>query len=500
MTPLRLAYYAYLLVGGIRLLLNYLFRRSYNQYDLTVAVFTSVSASYLASLNVICLIVLAFVFDLEFVVRPHPRVAPMLVDLLVLNNRCGKEAKTKNDIVIKAVLPADRSTAANVAVQVKHSSPLSAVSSDAQHQGFSVSSLRPQLMLNWCQSVFYRSSCSSSISSLINTALPRSSARPLVHFRSFSRTTRNRLARYDYNTERFLVFSLPLDACLLTGGSGYYIVISIWPIYRSVWWFQMILYFVDLSVILAIFMYTFKIALFFYKLLPFVCYAWRLHVKEITGKAFKRPVKISAATAVELKNKRLFRQKSCPNNNNRFITSVSIKANYFMKEHTNLIIDLLHFNRHFASVLIFWYYMPLLFSSIFILCVLYFLPVVFIIKVHFFAFFCRLLLNIVTILTSQVYHSIIYLLMIGSYVILGSLSAVIKVLYTNGADEEMYRAQINSKNSGNGNRSSNALLRTKLKLMFYYEVLKTKKKVTFTFGPHARVENKWLLEVNMLKT
>ncbi len=88
--------------------------------------------------------------------------------------------------------------------------------------------------------------------------------------------------------------------------------------------------------------------------------------------------------------------------------------------------------------------------------------------------------------------------MIVSYVILGSLSAVIKVLYQSGADGELYRAQMSSGNVlGNGtNRNhGSALLRVKLKLMNYYEILKTKNHITFTFGHHAKVKNKWLLEV-----
>ena len=85
LTPLRLAHYAYLLVGGIRLLLNYVLREAYNRYDLPVAVFTEAAATYMSSLIVFFLILLAFVFDYAFLLRPHPKVAPMLVDLVVRN-------------------------------------------------------------------------------------------------------------------------------------------------------------------------------------------------------------------------------------------------------------------------------------------------------------------------------------------------------------------------------------------------------------------------------
>ncbi len=89
LTPLRLAYYAYLLGGGTRLLLNYLFQEAYNGYDLTLAVFTSIATSYLASLAIMIPIAVAFAWDLTLVVRPHPKVAPMLVDLLVRNRDRG---------------------------------------------------------------------------------------------------------------------------------------------------------------------------------------------------------------------------------------------------------------------------------------------------------------------------------------------------------------------------------------------------------------------------
>ena len=39
LTPLRLAYYAYLLVGAIRLILKPLFREAYHRYDLPVYLF-----------------------------------------------------------------------------------------------------------------------------------------------------------------------------------------------------------------------------------------------------------------------------------------------------------------------------------------------------------------------------------------------------------------------------------------------------------------------------
>ena len=144
-----------------------------------------------------------------------------------------------------------------------------------------------------------------------------------------------------------------------------------------------------------------------------------------------------------------------------------------MREHTKLLVALVHLNQHLASVLIFWYYFSVLFISVFILCLLYFLPVSFLIKV---------------------YYNVVYVLAIGSFAFLHRLSAVIKVLYSCGAADELYRVQMSCGNSG-----SRGILQFKLKLMSYYEVLRTKKKVTFTFGHHARVNNRWLMEVKIIK-
>ena len=111
LTPLRLAYYAYLLGGGTRLLLNYLFQEAYNGYDLTLAVFTSIATSYMSSLIVFFLILLAFVFDCAFLLRPHPKVAPMLVDLVVRNRGSVKQIKLKlkikclKNVCLKKCLP-----------------------------------------------------------------------------------------------------------------------------------------------------------------------------------------------------------------------------------------------------------------------------------------------------------------------------------------------------------------------------------------------------------
>ena len=82
LTPLRLVYYAYLLVGGVRLILNSILRKVYHQYDLSVYLFESAITHHMVGMAVLPCIGLFFVIDFTLVVRPHRKVAPMLVDLL----------------------------------------------------------------------------------------------------------------------------------------------------------------------------------------------------------------------------------------------------------------------------------------------------------------------------------------------------------------------------------------------------------------------------------
>ena len=322
-------------------------------------------------------------------------------------------------------------------------------------------------MLNLYRSIFYPKTLISS---------QRSSTCPLVYFRSFSRATRDRLALYDYYTENVLILVVPTYTYALTVCVYHYTVIATWPIYRNVLLIQVIQCFVDYTIVVAMLSYTLKEVMLFFKLLPLVCYAWHLHVKEITRRAFNRvPMKTAVAVAVaEDKNKQnLFKHKFHPNTNSHSIISSSIRTTHFMREHTKLLVALVHFNRHFASVLIFWYYFSIFFISVSILCLLYFLPVPFFVKV---------------------YYNGVFVLTIGSFALLLFLSPVIKVLYSGGAGE-LYRVQMNCVKCGVGG----GILQFKLKLMSYYEVLRTKKKVTFTFGHHARVNNRWLMEVKIIK-
>ena len=465
LTPLRLAHYAYLLGGAIRIYLNYVFREAYDRYDLPLAVFTRLTTSHSSSLVVLLLILLVIVFDYVLLLRPHPKVAPMLLDLVVHNRG---SVKWEERMFFKCFFKQTKNVFAFFCLTItaadlgcSHSSQLSSNSGALKH--FNVAIL--QKLINLWQSILHNS---------ILVSSSQSSTCPLVYFRSFSRATRNQIALLDYYTENFLILFVPFLNYGISAIIIHYIVIAVWPLYRDVLLIQIIQYFADYFIVLALTFYTFKKFILFYKLLPLVCYAWLLHGREITRRAFRVPMKMVAVAVVEDKNKRnLFRHKLHPNKNKHSITSVSIRTTHFMREHTKLLVDLVHFNQHFASVLIFWYYFSIFFISVSILCLLYFLPVPFFVKV---------------------YYNGVFVLTIGSFALLLFLSPVIKVLYSGGAGE-LYRVQMNCVKCGVGG----GILQFKLKLMSYYEVLRTKKKVTFTFGHHARINNKWLLEVKNAK-
>ncbi len=80
--PLRLAYYAYLLLLTVRLCLNSFFRGAYNQYDLSMFLLDRLVSHHLLGLALAPYNLLTVIFDYFLAVHPHRTVAPMLTDLL----------------------------------------------------------------------------------------------------------------------------------------------------------------------------------------------------------------------------------------------------------------------------------------------------------------------------------------------------------------------------------------------------------------------------------
>ncbi len=89
--PLRLAYYAYLTMGALRLTLYSVLREQYTRYDLATEVLDSVTTHHLIGLCLVPFIGLCIAYDYLLCVKAHQKVAIILVDLLVINQ--GLKAK-----------------------------------------------------------------------------------------------------------------------------------------------------------------------------------------------------------------------------------------------------------------------------------------------------------------------------------------------------------------------------------------------------------------------
>ncbi len=91
LTPLRLTYYALLLVLVVRFCLFSAFREAYYQHDLTMRLINSTVKHHMVGLVVAPFLLCAIAFDYVYCVRASGKVAPMLIDILVVN-----QSKIKN--------------------------------------------------------------------------------------------------------------------------------------------------------------------------------------------------------------------------------------------------------------------------------------------------------------------------------------------------------------------------------------------------------------------
>ena len=147
-------------------------------------------------------------------------------------------------------------------------------------------------------------------------------------------------------------------------------------------------------------------------------------------------------------------------------TQIILIWSYFFRQHSLVLTDLMTFNSEVVSTLLFWVCLPLLSSSVYCLCLLYFFRLEPIVRVI--LCFCLLL------------HA-------TTFAIFTFLPPVSRALYT--VTGQLYRAQMTLP-SGKGHH-----LKGRLKMTAYYEILCTNKKVTYTFGSYAKVDKNWLWEV-----
>ncbi|KAH9407857.1 hypothetical protein TYRP_011502 [Tyrophagus putrescentiae] len=147
-------------------------------------------------------------------------------------------------------------------------------------------------------------------------------------------------------------------------------------------------------------------------------------------------------------------------------TQIIFIWSYFFRQHSLALTDLMTFNSEVVSTLLFWVCLPLLSSSVYCLCLLYFFRLEPIVRVI--LCFCLLL------------HA-------TTFAIFTFLPPVSRALYT--VTGQLYRAQMTLP-SGKGHHQ----LKGRLKMTAYYEILCTNKKVTYTFGSYAKVDRSWLWE------
>lgn len=311
----------------------------------------------------------------------------------------------------------------------------------------------------------------------------------LTYFRSLSIKTQGRLALADSFIEELYTVTMLLFMAFFLLFAGRYVLLSAAHFFtQGTPSLQIVHLILEAAACLAMIQNAVRKAFLFLKLLFLVVLVWCTQAQEIEKRAVTEMQSASVAQFIPFGFHGTQQHDSSGNTtltitsglnmitSYRFTVTLStIWVNGFMRGHTRLLADLVLFNRHFASKLIFWFYFPLIIVSIYILCVVYFLPVPFLFRLYLFG---------------------LYLSAVVLFSLLFSLPMPVRALYSSG--DRLYKAQMSCRASMGKQENVNAtvLLRTKLKLMSYYEVMKTNKKVTFTFGSHAKVENRWLLEVS----
>ncbi len=354
---------------------------------------------------------------------------------------------------------------------------------------------------------------------------------PLAHFRSFSGRTRRLLALLDQLFELFIALSTPTEAVFvgaslarfawqanrqfgqawLDSSSSSSISSSLadeatsatsaspmqLPQCVSAAVFKQLQLLADLIALFLVLQYIHRRLCLFYKVVLLVSVAWCLHARQLLQSAVRGmraaeqrcyyllllqcksglgPLFSVSLTTVKKQHAHHtsgYASLCSPPQQSRLLAATidRVWVRTFIVEQCRLLVDLVHLDRHFASPLLFAFYAPILTASVYVLCLLYFLPGE-------------------GLLQLKLYLLVVYLALLYSSVLLVALSTVVRFLYDPAADRQLFRAQMLVKRGGSG-----CFLRTKLKLMSYYEVLRTEKKVTFTFGLHAKVESTWLWEV-----
>ncbi len=221
----------------------------------------------------------------------------------------------------------------------------------------------------------------------------------------------------DQLLEDYFAVLMPNTAAFLLVALGRFVLLSSYALYqeeegRSPLAIAHLL--LETPPFMAFVLYTLHQALLFLRVLLLVVGVFSLHARELEGAAVAQ---MAAATVVQFlphfRRRTSAHEKGCSKEqpqqsstaselavsglltSRRFSSALgTIWASTFMRKHCRLLVDLVLFNRHFASLLIFWFFLPVIVLSVYILCVLYFLSVPLLLKAYLSGIYLLMLLLI----------------------------------------------------------------------------------------------------------
>lgn len=269
----------------------------------------------------------------------------------------------------------------------------------------------------------------------------------LIHYKSFSEITRIKVAFIELISELYICTTFLFSMILIFVMCFYLVAMTFKVDLFFFYQLHKLMILVDTFMLFCLFNNIFNVSFFVLKAILLVTYSWCIHINEVTYKTFW--------------------QMNVYFKYNKFkYFQLKIICTNFIKQHSQILVDLIEFNCHFASTLIFWLYLPNIAANIYCISLLYF--------VHM-GWFVKWCLNI--ILFAQ----------FMSFFTLSLLPKLQKALYS--ADKAIYQAQ----------SKIFFYLPEKLKLMTYYELLRTNDPFVYNFGNYTKITNRCLFEVIVKK-
>lgn len=279
--------------------------------------------------------------------------------------------------------------------------------------------------------------------------------RHLEHYSSFSELTRTKVATLELMSEVYVSFAFTTIMGMVLAATLHILLLQTFLIvvvnpYSILSLGKYLMLVTDSLLFLVPIYYAGNLAFFAGKTFPVICYAWYLHLGEVTRQTVGR-----------IERSQVFARRGsfllCEHKLVSYWTSV------FISEHSLLLLDLITLNRHIVSTLLFAFYFPNWTANVYVIS----------------------LLTFSTSLSWTIRQSLYFLLFaqFNCFLILALLPQLGRAFYSN--DRAIYKAVF----------LCDSWLRQKLKLATYYELLRTSRPFVFTLGSYARISNKFLFEV-----